>query len=232
MDDSQNSDGTLGRYDSDDSSTPDSPEPLPHSAIVYKKDLRAAIEQIEESRDTDSVGRLKEILLGWPAPDEDERPLTHVYHALAHDYTEDQLSLSGLDAKDSNVVKTLQGTAAEVNVNIFLALVWRIKEKGEEGAFDHRATLAGDEGPRYIDIEDNLGDYEMTEREDNPHDEGVVMEWKVKRLHDLDGKLVLQSMPLDEENWLATPRHFEHDAEESLDGSMVSSQILSTGDIC
>jgi hypothetical protein len=226
MDDSQNSDGTLGRYDSDDSSTPESPEPLPASAIAYKKDLRAAIEQIGEPSDTNSVGRLKEILLEWPGPDEDERPLTHVYHALAHDYAEDRLSLSGLDEKDSSVVKILQNIATGADIKIFLALVWRIKEPGEEGAFDARAEPEEGEGPRYIDIEDNYEDYEQNEREDDPHDEGVVMDWKVKRLHDLDGRLVLQSMPLDEENWLEIPRHFEHDAAENLDGGMVRDGIL------
>lgn len=233
MDGSQNSDTlTLGRYDSDDSSTPDSPEPFPDSAIAYKKDLRTAIDQVGEPSDAESVDHLKDTLSSWPAPDPDTRSLTHVYHGLVHDYAEDQLSLSGLEAEDFNLLKVLQRIAIEANVKIFLALVWRIKEPGEEGAFDERAEPQEGEGPRYIDIEDNYEDYEQNEMEDSPRDEGVVMDWKVKRLHDFDGELVLQSMPLDEDTWLETPRQFEHDAEENLDGSMVRSRMPSLLGVC
>lgn len=47
------------------------------------------------------------------------------------------------------------------------------------------------------------------------------MTYKVRRLHDLDGNLVLESMPLDEDHLLPLMHGFHHNAEENLDGSIV-----------
>jgi hypothetical protein len=201
------------------------PEPRPPSlelstsSIEYKRDLQTAVDGLKQSHQSTALQHLKHTLSRWPAPDDGHKPLNHVYHVLENDYTEEELLLRIFQPNDMAEIEALTSISETANVRLFLALVWKIKEPGEDGAYDPDNN---EWGSHYIDFEDNLDDYDIGIDEEDPREEGVVMTYKVKKLYDVLGDLVVESMPLDEDHWLSIPEKFGNDAQENRDGSMVN----------
>lgn len=112
------------------------------------------------------------------------KELEYLYYCLDHEYTEAQCSLRNLKHSDYHRISALKQMAAELRINIFLAVL----EKEERG-----------------DVEvyhDPYGyDDEESEDEELTHTLADVIEssLKIKQLVDLDGNVLLSEVEADED---------------------------------
>ncbi|KAK2594873.1 hypothetical protein QQS21_007425 [Conoideocrella luteorostrata] len=138
-----------------------------------------------------------------------------LYHVLDHDYTEANISLKALKARDLAQVHVLKEIFSELPVDIFLALL-ELEEMG---------TCEGDPwDTRYAkydyyddDIDDEAGYHEI--------DSVIVTKYAVKTLVDLDGHVVAEGLHLNEDDILEEDCFEGLDAEEEYEGYMGNSVV-------
>lgn len=131
---------------------------LPETAVAYRGELIAALDQVQVQNPDGTVATeiLLPILQKWRA-DEALGELDHVYHVLEQDYTASQLSARGLVSRDLSLVQALNHVAGEAGFSLFLAVVWKLKEPGQDGAYDASNRRWGS---YYVDYEDTFDAYD------------------------------------------------------------------------
>ena len=201
--------------------------------LTYNLAIDPAVERPSATLQRSETAALRDVLQRWLAGSENgSRDLEYVYHVLDHDYTEANMSLRGLKTRDLAQVQVLKDLAAELPIDVFLALL----EKEEQGdctvEYDHYDHWGG--GRRYTekynkyDSEDGSedGSEDVSEAEsDNFHplDEVFDMQHRIKKLIDLDGREVMSGLPLDEDHILQNDCFDGADAEEEFEGYMGNS---------
>lgn len=123
----------------------DTTQPRPSAGLVKKSD-------------TESPG---EVLKRWLADGQALANLKCMYHVLDHEYTEANISLNALKARDLSVVKILQDLSKELPFEVFLALL----EKEKEGSCyaEERDYYDSDDYRKWV--KDTYGDPEDSEDE-------------------------------------------------------------------
>ncbi|KAF7560174.1 hypothetical protein G7046_g3978 [Stylonectria norvegica] len=169
---------------------------------------------------------LRHSMRRWLSKPEGSREKKFVYHVLEHDYTEASISLKALKAQDLARVQVLKELTNEFPVEIFLALL----EKEEMGnvAYEYDGRRGYGYGG-YSRWDEEEGDSEGTEGGFHPLDEVFETKYRVKNLVDLEGRIVMHSLALDEEDILDSECFDDMiDGEEEYEGYMGNSGPTAT----
>ncbi|KAM4063726.1 2OG-Fe(II) oxygenase superfamily protein [Hirsutella rhossiliensis] len=140
---------------------------------------------------------LRHALRRWFAEDKASRQRHFVYHVLDHEYTEANVSLRALRARDLARVQALKEASAEFPLHIFLALL----EKEESGSCEYDHWERRDYS-RYYDCDEDDEEEEVDEPGYHNLEEVFKTRYGVKTLVDLDGRMVMQGLQLDQDDIL------------------------------
>lgn len=135
----------------------------------------------------------------------EETPLEHLYFSLDHEYTEAQISLRALKGADYTRISALQQVSADVDIDIFLAVL----EKKESGSCEVEYDPYGWERDRR-NARDDWGvdedeDADSDDREDSEEEDYHRLEsadevsYQIKQLVDIDGKVLLSDVSTSED---------------------------------
>ncbi|KAI3329455.1 hypothetical protein HD806DRAFT_287663 [Xylariaceae sp. AK1471] len=153
---------------------------------------------------------LHEVMMSW-ARGSEAMPL---YYALEHKYTQANISLAGLKARDRACVEELEKVSRDLGFEIFLATLER-EDRGtaEDNDYDHYG--------RYHDYYDEEED-EDDDNEGGHHaiEECIDSELAAKFIYDLRGNEVMSSITIDESNILQEDPFGEDPDEEDYEGYM------------
>ncbi|UKZ88872.1 uncharacterized protein TrAFT101_004602 [Trichoderma asperellum] len=140
-----------------------------------------------------------------------------VYHVLDHDYTEANISLKALKARDLAQVHVLKEMSSELAVDVFLALLEK-EEMGscESNTWDRRYSKFS-----YYGYDDDESNYHSL-------DEVFETKYAVKTLVDLEGHVVTQGLHLNGDDILQENCFENLEAEEEYEGFMGNSGPTAT----
>lgn len=150
------------------------------------------------------IGAMRRPLERWLSESVETRRKA-LFHELDHDYTEANISLEALKAQDLARIKVLKEACQGLPLEIFFALL----EKNEVGGVENAHLYRG--RSRYDHYEDDENDYVVGEI--------LQEEEKIKSLVDLDGRVVTEDLPFDENDMLERDC-FDFDGEEKYEGYM------------
>lgn len=142
----------------------------------------------------------------------------HVYYRLDHEYTEANVSLAALKARDFSLVHALRDLSAELDFDVFLAAL----ERRDEGTVGYDDSYHRRKDSRFY--EEDYDEDDESEEDWHDLDEVLESEQRVKVLVQLDGRPVLHDALLDQEHVLKGESCFdEAEEEEDYDGYMGNS---------
>lgn len=169
---------------------------------------------------------LREVMSRWLSEAANSRQNEFFYHRLDHDYTEANISLNALKSQDLDRVQVLKALSNEFPVDIFLGLL----EKSESGTCEHdyRDWSSYRGRSRYGGYRGYGGYYEEDEDDEDeggfhPLEEVSESTYTVKTVVDLEGRLVIENLALDEDDILEENCFEDIEAEEEYEGFMGNS---------
>jgi hypothetical protein len=162
---------------------------------------------------------LREVMTSWARGSE----ATPLYYALEHKYTQANISLASLKARDHACVEELEKVSRDLDFHIFLATLER-EDTGdtEDNFYDDYDRYRGyynedDEEADDDDDDDNDDD-------DNRHhaaEDCIASELTAKLIYDLHGNEVMSSVVIDDERDILQEDPFADDLdEEDSEGHM------------
>ncbi|CAH0055571.1 unnamed protein product [Clonostachys solani] len=141
-----------------------------------------------------------------------------LYHVLDHEYTQANIRLSSLKARDLAQVRALQEASNSVPFEIFLALL----EKEERGGVEDDYYDRGYRNRFYDDDED-----EEEEDEGYHHIIDVFdQSYTIKTLVDFEGRVVTENVSFETEDLLQEDCFDDMEGEEEYEGFMGNSAVV------
>ncbi|CAH0025690.1 unnamed protein product [Clonostachys rhizophaga] len=170
-----------------------------------------------------NIHSLRHTLRRWLQDQSASEEHQALYHVLDHEYTQANIRLSSLKARDLAQVRALQEASNSVPFEIFLALL----EKEESGGVEQDYSYVRGYGRR------RYGGYYDDDEYEEDEDEGYHritdvydQRYTIKTLVDFEGRVVTENVPFETEDLLQEDCFDDIEGEEEYEGFMGNSAVV------
>jgi hypothetical protein len=167
-----------------------------------------------------NIHSLRHTLRRWLQDQSASEKHQALYHVLDHEYTQANIRLSSLKARDLTQVHALQEASNSVPFEIFLALL----EKEERGGVEYNCSYSRGYARRYYGGYDD--DDEFEEDEDGGYHEITDLfdqSYTIKTLVDFEGRVITENVSFETGDLLQEDCFDDIEGEEEYQGFMGNS---------